>query len=256
MKNKELCLAVLLLLPVMAAAGTRGDIEALQISQQEAQQRLQSLESSLQNQGLLEMAQTFERMQLELRELRGMLEQQGHEMEGIRKRQRELYLDIDRRLNDIQLQGVDSKIAPAETSSVQKQQPVASNADQERAEYKAAFETLADGQHKQSINSFIDFLQKYPNSKYADNAQYWLGEANYASKNFDQAIKEFNIVLKQYSNSSKVPDAKLKLGYTYYELKQWEGARTILTDILNTHPSASVAPLAEKRLLRMTKEGR
>lgn len=262
MKNSFFYAIVLCLVPVVASAGTRADIEALQISQQEMQQRLQTLERSLQNQGLLEMAQMLERIQSELQDLRGMLEQQGHELEGLRKRQRELYLDIDRRLNDLQIQGVSGPANTGDNTAAEasSEQPAASsaagNVDQQRSEYKAAFEKLADGQHQLAIKAFSAFLKAYPNSKYADNAQYWLGEANYASKQFEQAITEFQKVLKQFPNSSKIPDAKLKLGYTFYELEQWDEARSILTEILNSHTNTSVAPLAEKRLLRMTKEAR
>ena len=262
----QLFLAVVICaLQVPAYAGTRDDIATLQLGQQDIERRLLQLESQLGNQGLLEMLQMLQQMQTDLQQLRGDIEHQMNELEGLRKRQRELYLDIDRRLNDLQLQSpggvgvmpsdpgsnVDGKSGPqANTNSASPADP-----DQERSDYKEAFESLREGRYPQSIEAFNAFLVKYPNGSYADNAQYWLGEANYVSRNFEQALTEFNKVLQLYPRSSKVPDAKLKLGYTYYELQQWDKARTILSDILSKHPGTSVAPLAEKRLLRMTKEG-
>lgn len=259
-KIRIACSLVALVTVTSATGGTRDDIEALQGGQKDLQGRLALLEA--QNQGLLEMLKMVEQLQAELRQLRGDVEYQMNELEGLRKRQRELYMDIDRRLGDLQWQpaapggaspGGNAAGKSAATTGIQEE---GQGADLERNEYKEAFEILREGRYPQAIEAFTRFLQKYPDGGYADNAQYWLGEANYVSRNFDRALAEFNKVLQQYPNSSKVPDAKLKLGYTHYELQQWDKARQILSDIVNKHAGTSVAPLAEKRLLRMSQEGR
>lgn len=268
MIKRSLLLLFILSAPFTATAGTKADIEALQKTQAEMNQRLQSLESSLQNQGLLEMLSMLEQLQAQIQNVQGQLELQSHELEGLRKRQRELYLDIDRRLNDLQIQGpvVGAVVQgqPAEGEAVAEagegeattSEPAPKyDAEQERNEYKAAFESLREARYAQAIEAFTAFLQKYPEGNYADNAQYWLGEANYVSRNFDQALSEFAVVLERFPRSSKVPDAKLKMGYTYYELQQWEKAREMLSGIINAHPNTSVAPLAEQRLMRMAEEG-
>ena len=95
----------------------------------------------------------------------------------------------------------------------------------------------------------------YPNSIYAGNSQYWLGEANYVTRNFEQGIIEFKQVVEKYPNSAKVPDAMLKLGYTYYELKQHEQAKAILQELRNRFPKSAAFRLAGMRLDRMRKEG-
>jgi tol-pal system protein YbgF len=250
------CLAV-------SQAGSRGGVEAGQTSQQELRQRLDRLESRIENQGLMEMAQTVERLQNEVRQLRGEIEQQAHELEGLRKRQRDLYLDIDRRLSDLQLQGsavagVQGGLPDAggEEGDGGSPEPAGgADAEQERADYKSAFETLREGRYDDAIKAFNAFLEQYPDGGYADNAQYWLGEAHYVSQQFEQAATEFKKVIEQFPQSTKVPDARLKLGYTHYELQQWDKAREVLNGILDAHPNTSVAPLAEKRLLRMSEEG-
>ncbi len=271
MKKTKTCHGLLLLiagLPLVAAAGTRDDINELQIGQLELQNRLESIESRIQNQGLLEMMQTLDNLQIELRELRGHLEQQTFELEGIRKRQRELYLDIDRRLSEIQLHGA-ADVAPvaapaiaastvdkATTPNTISNTTAVANSSQERTTYKAAFQLLREAQYSQAIEAFTAFLKKHPDGSYADNAQYWLGEANYVSRNFNRALKEFNKVIQNYPRSPKVPDAKLKIGYTYYELQQWDSAREMLVNITANHKNSSVAPLASQRLQRLSQEGR
>ena len=60
--------------------------------------RLESIEELLSNQGLLEMLQQMETLEQEVSRMRGELEVQNHVLEQIKKRQRDLYKDIDRRL--------------------------------------------------------------------------------------------------------------------------------------------------------------
>jgi tol-pal system protein YbgF len=127
--------------------------------------------------------------------------------------------------------------------------------DQERAGYMNAFEILRESRYAEAIQAFTQFLQQYPNGKYANNAQYWLAEAYYATGDMEKALAGFGKVIDEYPSSSKIPDAKLKLGYTYYELGQWAKARDTLTGVMTSYPNSSFALLAEKRLSRMTQEG-
>ena len=99
-------------------------------------------------------------------------------------------------------------------------------------------------------------MKKYPQSSYAGNAQYWLGESNYVSRQFEQAIIEFSAVVEQHPNSNKVPDAMLKLGYTYYELGKFAEARQVLEQLKQFAANSTAARLADKRLNRMQREGR
>ncbi len=65
------------------------------------EQRLDKLERLLQSQGLLDMLQQLEALQNEINQLRGQIEVQNHTLEQIKKRQREIYTDLDRRIQRI-----------------------------------------------------------------------------------------------------------------------------------------------------------
>ena len=54
------------------------------------------------NRAMLDMIQLVDQLSEEISQLNGAIEQQGFDIEGIKKRQRELYLDIDRRLRDLE----------------------------------------------------------------------------------------------------------------------------------------------------------
>jgi tol-pal system protein YbgF len=232
------------------------------------------------NRAMLDMIQQVDEISDEVGFLRGEIEVQGNDINEIKKRQRELYLDIDRRLREIEsgataaaptgqisVPQVDSTtpsvtgqqtptVEPTTTTQTTTPAPAPSaTQSEEKAAYQAAFETLKEGRYKKAKTEFKGFLEKYPNSSYAGNAQYWLGEAHYVTRNFEQGIVEFEKVINNYPTSNKLPDAMLKLGYTFYELKQYPQAKAILQDLRDRFPQATAARLATKRLDRIRKEG-
>jgi TolA-binding protein len=64
-------------------------------------ERLDRLERQLDSRGLIDMLNRLDQLQRDLQELRGELEVQTHRQEDMTRRQRELYLDIDRRLQQL-----------------------------------------------------------------------------------------------------------------------------------------------------------
>ena len=65
-------------------------------------ERLERIESALSNQGLLEMVQQIQSLEVEINRLRGEMEVQNHALEQLKKRQRDLYTDIDRRIQRLE----------------------------------------------------------------------------------------------------------------------------------------------------------
>ncbi|MGE0398724.1 MAG: tol-pal system protein YbgF [Kofleriaceae bacterium] len=120
--------------------------------------------------------------------------------------------------------------------------------DAANADYRAAVEQVRSGDHVTAIASLRAFLQKFPRHDYADNAQYWLGEAFYAQKDFTRALAEFRNVIETYPRGNKVPDALLKVGFCYQAMGQGEKARAVLEQVVNLYPRTEPAVLASKRL--------
>jgi tol-pal system protein YbgF len=133
---------------------------------------------------------------------------------------------------------------------------VAIDPQAEQAAYRQAFEVLKEGRYEDSINAFARFLQTYPEGQYADNAVYWMGEANYVLRRFPQAIENFNQVLSRFPNSPKLADAQLKIGFSHYELQAWPQARQVLEQVLKDFPATTAAQLAQNRLHQMKLDGR
>jgi tol-pal system protein YbgF len=205
------------------------------------------------NRAMLDMIQLVDQLSEEISQLNGQIEQQGFDLESIKKRQRELYLDIDRRLRDIE-SGATAQAGSISVPQIDTPAPAAASGQQAPSE-EAPSTTLKEGRYKNAKTELKTFLNRYPNSSYAGNAQYWLAEAHYVTRNFEQGIVEFKNVLDKYPSSNKVPDAMLKLGYTFYELKQFPQAKQVLTDLREKFPDETAARLAAKRLDRIRKEG-
>ncbi len=237
-------------------------VVALPASAGELERRVERLERTLENQNLADVILQMQRLQQEVQELRGQLEVQTHRLEAQTKRQRDLYLDLDQRLN--QLGG--GATPPAEeiplppTANVEAQTPVepppAGDPAQEEADYQQAFELLKERRYPEAIAAFEALRQRYPGGRYVDNAQYWLAEAHYVTRDFERAQAEFDALLAQYPDSAKVPGALLKLGYIHYEQQQWGQARQLLERLRRDYPGSTEARLAAARLDKMRQEGR
>ena len=147
-----------------------------------------------------------------------------------------------------------AKVEPVATPQPVKLPEVTTRSGQvsasEQAAYDAAFDKIRT-QPAVSIALFRDFLKAYPSNELAANAQYWLGEAMYSSRNYQGAIDEFVTVLQSYKTSPKAPDAAIKLGFSFYEMKNWVYARRTFEDVIRNFPSSNAAVMAEARLSSM-----
>jgi tol-pal system protein YbgF len=268
------------------------------------QNRLSRVEQVADSRGLIELSNQIESLRQEMRRLRGEVEDQSHRLETLQKRQRELYIDVDRRMGALEGRAtaeqepspVDegrSRDAPAAGLATQADKPAAKagnlppppgsihegpppedviaeqarhRADpppgqvamtapaDEQGSYQQAFSLLKSGNYDQSIASFKDFLARFPNSGNADNAQYWLGEAYYVTRQFEPAITEYTGLIRSYPQSQKLTHALLKIGYSYHELGNIQQAQASLEDLRKRYPGTTAARLAEERLQRIRLE--
>ena len=123
-----------------------------------------------------------------------------------------------------------------------------------KAAYRGAFTMLKAGQYDECIASFNNFLRQYPSSQYADNAQYWLGEAYYVMGQFEPAIDQYQKLVNGYPDSKKQSHAMLKIAYSYHELALAEQAVGVLTELKNRFPGSAAARFADERLRRIRAE--
>jgi tol-pal system protein YbgF len=219
--------------------------------------RLTRVERVVNNDSLMDILARLDQLQAELQSIRNDVETLQHETEMAGQRQRELYLDVDGRLQGIEKAALAAGAGAAavyEGSALAPGQlPLPGGSDREN--YDAAFELLKEGRYEEAASAFEQFMAVYPESTLMDNAQYWLAETYYVTQDYAAALPAFQKVISNYSGSRKVPDALLKIGYSNYALSNWAAARKALTAVAIDYPETTAARLAGQRLDQMHSEG-
>jgi len=239
------------------------------------EERLSRLERLINSQGLVDLLLKLEELQKEVQQIRGDVETQTHIANDLKKRQRDLYVDIDRRILQIERKGsggssststapfkdnVDSISSPTATQSLPvKQNNSVSNGTttksidpvKEQKAYQKAFDLLRELRYEQAIKAYRQFIKDYPNGRYAHIAQYWLSEASYAQRHFKQAIADYQDLVRNYTNSPKLAEAMLKIGYSYTELGQNKAAKETIEKLLRLYPNTTAAGQGQNLLKKI-----
>jgi tol-pal system protein YbgF len=237
---------------ITGCASTPPEDDPVQMKLKDIDERLARVERIVTNQSLVEMAQHLDEVQNSVRELRGRVDELENSSQAMRKQQRDLYNDLDKRLNALGGTGGGGASAPptAQTGGSAGGAPQGASSV-EQAVYNQAFDALKASSYSTAITGFKDFLANYGSSPLAENAQYWLGEAYYVTRDYPNASTAFRAVLDKWPDSRKAADALLKLGYTQYELKNYADARKTLTEVTQKYPGSDDAKLATERLAHM-----
>ncbi len=250
--------AVLLLSAAFGGCATSPEEDPVQIRMNDLDARLQRIERVMTNQSLLEMAQRIDALQAELRTMRGEVELLQNQSEGGKNQARNLYGDLEKRIAALETLGGVSQPAgaPGSTPSAGSALPSPAAGGAEQASYDAAFNALKGGDFPRAISGFRNFVATYPGSALASNAQYWLGEAYYVTKEYQNAIAAFQKVTTDWPDSRKAPDALVKIGFTQSAMGRNGDARVTLEDVVRRYPGTEAAQLATERLKRLPASGR
>lgn len=214
--------------------------------------RLLRIERVLTNQSLLDLSQRIEATQADLRTLRGKLDELQNTLNKAQELQRASYADLDKRLAAIEAGGGGGSAASSPRAG---NAPAAVQGD-DRTMYQSAFELLRDSKYPESIAGFKKFMASYPDSAMADNALYWLGEAQYITKDYAEALRNFRSMVERFPQSRKIPDALLKIGLCNYELKNFSEAKSALSQVVQQYADTAAARQANQRLAKMESENR
>ena len=253
-------LGVVVLTSLVSACAVSPEEDPVQIKLNDVDGRVQRIERVVSNQSLLEMAQKLDAAQADVRALRGRVEVLENSNEALRKQQRELYSDLEKRISAAGTGASGAGgTAPGSFGSQSVPGVISSSpgsAASEQTAYSQAFDALKAQNYTVAISGFSSFLSAYPASPIAENAQYWLGEAHYAKGEYDQAALAFRTVGERWPNSRKSPDALLKLGFSQLEMKRYAEARVTLADVTRKFPDSDAAKLAAERLRRIPADAR
>jgi tol-pal system protein YbgF len=202
------------------------------------------------------MFQQIQQLQEDVAELRGLVEEQAHQIEKLQADQKEQYVDLDRRMSTMKggaptggaengptTGGPSGPSGGNTTVGGGSTQSGASNS--ERDAYARAFSLTKDKRFNEAIAAFNQMLVTYPNGEYAGNAYYWLGEMYRATGAPEKARQSFAQVVNQYPSNAKISDAMYKLGVVYNELGDRTKALEYLKRVQSQFPGTPAASLAQ-----------
>jgi tol-pal system protein YbgF len=146
---------------------------------------------------------------------------------------------------------IDDKLKQSEPSKVSVDGREFTADPKEKADFDAALGVFRSGQFAQAQTAFAEFVKRYPQSGYNASALFWLGNAQYATRNYNEAIANFRSMLSLAPDHAKAPEAVLSIANCQIELKDTRAARRTLEDLTKAYPQSEAAQAGRERLSRL-----
>ncbi|GAB3745014.1 tol-pal system protein YbgF [Lysobacter olei] len=224
------------------------------------------------NQANMALLNEVNQLKAEVRALRAQVEELQQLTQQLQESGKRQYLDIDDRLNRLEVGGAPAVPATPPKGSTPGAKPAAQPVSAavpapaerapsvhgdagklregagERAAYDAAFATLKAGRYADASSQFLAFLQQHPNGVYTPNALYWLGESYYVTQNYEPALEQFQALVDRYPTHDKAPGALLKVGLAQQGLKRLDAAERTFGSVVARYPDTDAARVAQDRL--------
>ena len=223
---------------------------------------------------LTELFQRLQTLQREVRELRGLVEEQAHQIERLTKQQQKQYIDLDQRL--LAMRGATPETAtqggtspgtalspspssnrptPARPETTRPTTSANTSVPSERGAYDAAFNLMKDRQFADALQAFKQLIDDFPNGQFTPNAFYWMGELHLVMEDVELARQAFSQVLTLYPDHHKAIDALYKLGDVYHRLQDQERSIQYLDRVIADYPDSSAAGLARELRAEVARTG-
>ena len=216
------------------------------ISEQRRAQEAGAQDAAQARRSLLELQNQIEVQRADLAKLRGENEQLTR---MLAETQRQM-ADVQRQQKDAS-QGVDDRLRRFEPAKVSVDGREFTAEPGERRDFEAALAIFRKGEFAAAQTSFVDFLKRNPQSGYAPSALFWLGNAQYATRDYKEAVTNFRSLLAQAPDHLRAPEAVLSIANCQLELKDTRGARKTLDDLVKAYPQSEAAVAAKDRLARL-----
>jgi tol-pal system protein YbgF len=184
---------------------------------------------------LLDMQSQIDQTRVDLANLRGQNEQAQRSMSDLQRSQKEWGDRLKQfEPTPVTLDGLSFTATPSE-----------------QKDYDAAFSTFRSGDFNAAQSALTDFVQQYAKSGYLPSALFWLGNAQYATKNYREAIANFRRQLSLAPKHARAGDALLSIANCQIELKDTRAARTTLEELSRQYPGSEADQAGKERLARL-----
>jgi len=216
----------------------RQRVDAVQQANQRVGERSGDDVSQLRR-SLLDLQTQLEILRTEQATLRGQNEQLLRDVADLQRRQKDMAQGVDERLRQfepvaVNLDGREFRADPAE-----------------KRDFESALAVFRSGKFAEATTAFGSFVRQYPQSGYVPSARFWLGNAQYATRDYKEAIGNFKALLAAAPDHARAPEAALSIANCQIELKDTRAARKTLEDLLRSYPQSEAAVAAKERLARL-----
>lgn len=219
--------------------------QRLQDSQNELVRR--STEEATQlRRSLVDLQNQIEALRSDVSRLNGQNEQSARDLAELQRRQR----DLAQGQQEL-VRGVDERVSKFEPSKVSLDGRDFLAQPAERTAFDAALASFRGGDFTAAQSAFLALLSRYPKTGYGPSALFWLGNAQYATRDYKEAITNFRILLTAAPEHPKAPEALLSIANCQIELKDVRGAKKSLEDLTKIYPQSEAALAAKERLARL-----
>jgi tol-pal system protein YbgF len=114
--------------------------------------------------------------------------------------------------------------------------------------YQNALRDFTGGRYDLARQEFSDYMTNFPTNDLASNAQFYLGEIDYAQGNYKAAIGAYTKVIAQYPRSFKVAASQLKKAQAEIKLGNKQAGIRDLHEVVRKYPGSDEARQAQSRL--------
>jgi tetratricopeptide (TPR) repeat protein len=171
--------------------------------------------------------------------MRGANEQLIKELSELQIKQKDVLQSVDSRISRFEpikvvLDGLEFQADPGE-----------------KKEFDTALAVFRTGDFAAAQGSMLNFLRRYPTSGYAASSLFWIGNAQYATKDYKESVANFRKLLSIAPQHTRASEAMLAISNCLIELKDTKGARKAMEDLISTHPNSDAAQTAKDRLVRL-----
>lgn len=219
----------------------RQRVDGFQQTNQRSVDELRKLgeENAQLRRSLLELQTQIDTLKNEQAKLNGQNEQLLRSVGELQSRQKDIAQGVDERLRQFEpikvtVDGREFQADPAE-----------------KRDFEAAMAVFRSGKFADAGVAFTGFLKQYPRSGYVPSARFWLGNAQYATREYKDAIGNFKQMLADAPTHSRAPEAALSIANCQIELKDTRTARKTLEDLVRAYPQSEATLAAKERLSRL-----
>lgn len=121
----------------------------------------------------------------------------------------------------------------------------------EKRDFDAALAVFRRGEFALAQTAFVDFLKRNPQTGYGPSSLFWLGNAQYATRDYKEAITNFRSLLALAPDHLRAPEAVLSIANCQIELKDTRAARKTLEDLIKAYPQSEATLAGKERLARL-----